>query len=319
MFATTGYAAIRNAKPVQLNTPVTGSLPSRSTENYYAINLSEDGNIGIDFEHENLTESYNGWRIRLFDDESKEIERFNSPWNAPLSSSANIGLPAGIYYILVEAGTYHNNADYILTVNYSSSDYWEKELNDTISAATEVEVNRPYMGSINNRRDKDYYEFNLSEDGYIGIDFEHENLTESYNGWTIKLFDDESKEIERFNSPWNAPLSSSANIGLPAGIYYILVEAGTYHNNVDYIITVNLAGPDQLSKDILVDDGEDKTAYEDDGSGEDEAEVLEAEELEDEEAQALLFEVEAFHILAIGAVAAILLLLTIVLVKARSN
>jgi hypothetical protein len=236
-------AAISDAKPVQLNTPIRGSLQSYRTKNYYKIDLPSPGYIRIDFEHENLTESYTGWLIKLYDYASQEIEQFSSQWNTPEASSANIGLPAGTYYILVEAhsGGYHNNADYFISVWFNSSDYWEQELNDTILTATTMKLNQPYQGSLNRYRDKDYYEINLSSDGYIRIDFEHENLTESYTGWFIKLYDYASQEIEKFSSKWNTPEASSANIDLPAGTYYILVEAhsGGYHNNADYILTAN--------------------------------------------------------------------------------
>ncbi len=115
-----GHATIRDARPLELNSPVRGSLQNARTKNYYAIVLSFPGYVRIDFDHENLTEHYLGWIIKLYDDASQEIERFSSRWNEPETSSANIGLPPGTYYILVEAHTAanHNNADYIITANF---------------------------------------------------------------------------------------------------------------------------------------------------------------------------------------------------------
>ncbi|MDZ4132856.1 MAG: hypothetical protein U1E11_06925, partial [Dethiobacteria bacterium] len=190
------YGAISNAKPIDLNTPVIGSLPKGDTKNFYSFTLPSAGYIRIDFEHENLTENHRGWRIKVLSEDSKDLEYFSSRWNQPEVSSANIGLPQGRYYVLVyQEYDVHNSADYSLTVNYTASDFWEKEPNETILAASENMLNQAYTGSLNSGKDNDYYSFTLPSAGYIRVDFEHENLTENHRGWRIKVLSEDSKDL----------------------------------------------------------------------------------------------------------------------------
>ena len=303
------YAAISNAKSIALDVPMRDSLPRQDSKNYYKVVLPSDGYIRLDFEHDNLTESYPGWRIKLFDEESKQIESFSSKWNDPLVSSANIGLPGGTYYVLVEASTYHHKADYLLTVNFNSNSYWEKELNDTILKATAIDFNRPYSGSVNHNGDRDYYRFTLPSDGYIRLDLEHANLTENNPGWRIKLFDEESKQIESFSSKWNDPLVSSANIGLPGGTYYVLVEASTYHHRADYQLTV-LLDPKSSSGD--------ETATQPPSEPLDETGELSADEYRESDVDGL-YQINTNHLIVFGFALLFIMLMALLLINARSN
>ncbi len=253
VFALEIQGSIADAKSINTNMPYTDNLPTSNTVNYYRFELNQDGYIGIDFEHDNFTESYTGWRIRLLGEDSSEFDSFTSRWNQPKASSPNIGLPAGTYYVKVETASWsgHHDADYVLRVNYTASDYWEKEPNDTILSATAIEVNRFYSGSVNHSGDVDFFEFELKDDGYISIGFEHANYTESHVGWRIILLDKDSREFDRFTSRWNQPEASSPSIGLPAGTYYVKVEAASSvrHHSADYKMKVNYTASDYWEKE----------------------------------------------------------------------
>lgn len=253
VFALESQGSIADAKFIDTNMPYTDNLPTSNTVNYYRIDLNQDGYISIDFEHDNFTYSYTGWRIWLLGEDSSVFDSFTSRWDQIKASSPSIGLPAGTYYVKVEAASSirHHDGDYVLTVNYTASDYWEKEPNDTILTATAIEVNSYYNGSVNHSSDVDFFKFELNQDGFVSIDFEHDNLTESYTGWRIILLGEDSMEFERFNSRWNQPVANSSNIGLPAGTYYVKVEAASSvrHHSADYKMKVNFTASDYWEKE----------------------------------------------------------------------
>ncbi len=304
---------ILEATAIDFNQPYSGCVNHTGDKDYYQFTLPSDGYIRLDFAHDNLTENYTGWRIKLLDKDSKAIESFSSQWNDPLVSSANIGLPGGTYYVLVEASSssWHHNADYQLTVNFNSSSYWEKEPNNTILIATAIDFNRPYSGCVNHTGDKDYYQFTLPSDGYIRLDFVHDNLTESYTGWRIKLLDKDSKEIESFSSKWNDPLVSSANIGLTSGTYYVLVEANSssWHHNADYQLTV-LSDPRGSSGDETIPQPVSEPI---DGADE----LLPGEYRESD--AAVLDQISITHLIIFGFALLFIMLMAILLIKVRSN
>ena len=87
-------------------------------------------------------------------------------------------MPAGTYYIQL----YNENSNllkYDFTVNFTKSDNWESEPNDTFTNADDISVNKSYNGvinRINSTYDVDYYKFDLSKQGYITITMNHKQL-----------------------------------------------------------------------------------------------------------------------------------------------
>jgi len=258
ILSSTCIAAISNAKPIEVNSTYIDNLQTRNTRAYYSFTVPSDGFIKIDFEHDNLTSGERGWDIALYNADSQQLEYFYSRWNQPKVSSANIGLKQGQYYIKIYVNTSfgkHNNANYYLTVNYTESDYWEKEPNDTILTASQVDLNQPYKGSFRitsrNISDVDYYVFQLKEDGYVNIIFEHENLTDKKTGWRLMLLDEQSTELDYFTSALNQTKTNSTNVGLPKGIYYVKVyrQMLDEYSNANYTLTVNYMESDYWEKE----------------------------------------------------------------------
>jgi len=231
--------SMSDADEIRLNGRVSDNLVEYNEKDYYYFELDEAGYVTIGFEHDNFTEERRSWTIVLYDEESEEIYSFDSYQNKPKTTSCELGLAEGVYYIMVKSASYHHDGDYTIKLNYTESRNWESEFNDTIIKADEIKVNDEYSGTVRNYNDKDYYEFSLRENGVITIDFKHDNFTEERRSWTIRLFDEESEEIYSFDSYQNKPKTSSCNIGLGSGTYYILVEDASYHHEGKYDLKVN--------------------------------------------------------------------------------
>ncbi len=106
-----------------------------------------------------------------------------------------------------------------------------------------AEVNRSISGYLSGRYTANYYEITIPAEGYINIDFEHEDLNEdeNNNAWRIALLDYEENEIYRFSSRLNDKKVSSPNIGLAAKTYYVRIDRPlTYtYSDDDYTLRVN--------------------------------------------------------------------------------
>lgn len=232
-----------NVSKADVNTSIRGDLSSRYTSNYYEIKMPADGYISIDFEHEVFEEDDNAWRITLFDFNEKELYRFSSRLNERKVSSPSIGLSRDTYYVRIDRPiTYtYSDEDYSLRVNHTESRHWEQEPNNTALTATPMSLNRFYGGSLQRFDDEDYFSFDLSADGYIGIEFTHDRFDNSANGWRITLLNEDRVEIYSFSSAWNEPEIKTANIGLERGKYFIRIDSPLIysHNSNDYRVKVN--------------------------------------------------------------------------------
>ena len=161
-----------------------------------------------------------------------------SNWQNLCTVSPNIGLPAGKYYIQVEASSYYNDGLYALSMVWHKSDYWEMEFNDYVANATDIIPEYTQYGSLLYYDDVDYYKLTCQKSGTYKLSFEHDNFTEDSYAWKILALDENS------NSLWEENLYSRLNdievsqiLDLNEGnIYYFCIESYNNYSNNDYEI-----------------------------------------------------------------------------------
>lgn len=233
------------ATVIQFNTAYNDSLLSSSDVNWYTFTTETDGCISIDFSREVFGSTTNYWKVTVyhFDENLKEISSTGFDGNHTVSSSEDIGLPMGEYYIAIERYPYNfSDKTYTFSVNFTSSDYWEKELNNTFQTATDMQVNKGYSGSLSSSDDYDWYRFSIPADGYVAIDFERDVFNDTATYWksTIYMIDESVEEMASWGYDGNHAKSISPQIGLPTGSYFIKVERYPYnYSSKTYTMTVN--------------------------------------------------------------------------------
>ncbi|MCL2036863.1 MAG: hypothetical protein FWG83_05715 [Oscillospiraceae bacterium] len=135
--------------------------------------------------------------------------------------------------------------DYTVSVTYTdNAGQLEVEPNETPETATQVELNKPITGYVENGG-LDFYRFELEQPGKIGLTFRHANLERTTDIWRVSLIDTDGVVLFSFTSKGNASSFSgndSINDYLDAGVYYVRVNKGntsTSRSEVDYTLTVN--------------------------------------------------------------------------------
>ena len=214
-----------------------GSL-SRSDVDYYALDIPYDGVLAYNFKHTNQTDDRIGWNIRLLNYESEEIVKIDSNWQTTNSTSPNIGLSAGRYYLEVTPSNL-NEAMYLLEVAYITNKNWEKEINDSISNVTEINTNNMYCGSLSSYNDVDYYSVNLPA-GKYNFQFDHINIDDESNGWKIQVLDRNSQSIleNDIYSKLNQTSKSCSFEIYKEDLYYIKISEASKFDNADYTFTI---------------------------------------------------------------------------------
>lgn len=239
------------ATNLRLNRVIYGSSSQRQGDadlDYYKFEITNDGYIDMIFSHDNSQLPQVGWVVRLFTENDYEIASFASKYQDPELRTGKINLHPGVYYILVETQV-QDGMTYRLKIETGLSETTEFEINDTPEQAEIFKENGVVSGMLAPKvmgLDKDYFKITLTEKSYLTVNFTHEfdekEGDEDYNGWNVRLLRPEKDgtytEIVKRISKWNDEGVNITGMGLPAGDYYILVDADSMrYTSVPYSLT----------------------------------------------------------------------------------
>ena len=231
------------------NTVGSGSLAPRVLgldKDYFRMTLTEESYVTINFTHAfdevEFDEEYNGWNVRLLRPESDgsytEIVKRISKWNDEGVSITGMGLPAGEYYILVDADSMrYTPVSYELTYTCDNDILYEHESNNTKETANEVGVLKNYYGTLISNDmnfDRDFYKFEVTEDRNIAFQFYHDYTSENTLAWVATIIDENGNEVKQVQSAKNDYVVSTGVIELTKGTYYILIENDLYSSEDTY-------------------------------------------------------------------------------------
>lgn len=226
-----------------LNKTATGVLSEDDEQDWYIFNITERGYFTIDFRRNDSadTDKINeGWKCSLYseDDLVNPISSENSITNK--YEGGELPLPEGRYYICVEASEYYKNVDtepvdckYDIKINFTQTDSWEQEYNDTNAAPNSIEVNQTYYGNLYHDADVDWYQVTTPENGMVQMDFGPDvsaDMNSIYNGWNVTILDEEMNIVREYTyqnkyMPQVLPFEKET--------FYIRIKAQTYYKNVD--------------------------------------------------------------------------------------
>lgn len=99
---------------------------SNGDEKLYYFSLSSAGKVNVTFTHSNLSTTSEQWKLILYNADEENLMEMSSAGTETNKTSTDVGLPAGTYYVKLNA-RHSGTQSYTLKVNYSASDNWEKE------------------------------------------------------------------------------------------------------------------------------------------------------------------------------------------------
>lgn len=231
---------------IDVNKEYNGCLQFSWDKDYYVFELSNPGSITLSFNHKFLEGSYEYWNTCIYD-----YSNLNNPLlekgfigNATTTQhSPYVGLPAGKYALLIKGNYYYSLTDYSFTINYTQSDYWEKENNNNASKANAIEVNSTISGSLQNSGDVDFYSFTIAKPSDVSFSFSHDLLSSSYEYWYMDIYNynDLNTSLLTKGFSGNATQTvSTEKIRLNEGKYIIKLSGAYDHTDVSYSLKVNM-------------------------------------------------------------------------------
>ncbi len=238
--------SFKYANKIVLNREYIGNLQKGGDEDYYKFELEQPGSLMVNFRL-NEVESISHWKIFLY----KEDENYNRnliEWDYNDSKKntrfTKYRLPKGTYYICVEHGTGYDTSEYKIGTTYvdESSQNTEKEYNDTIDTANEINTNIEYSGNLSNDDDVDYFTFNLTSAKTINVKLKQDAEEISDEAYFVEVYNAAKNSQYRLcNSFYTKAnvMSQGGKIQLPAGKYIVKISTTKVANDKeDYRLLV---------------------------------------------------------------------------------
>ena len=239
------------------DTPISGTIAHYQDYDWYKFYAENDGYFTVDFTHPvtNLSnnQSDDVWDVSIYNSTAESgifraaATEYGVTGKEDLKTGA-LGVKGGqYYYVKVTCGNtgtaYYNHSplEYQLKINYTETEYFEKEANGSSSKATEMKVNRKYGASITTGADDDWFKFTLASQSSVSFSFEHEAFSYSSSGetifWYMYIYDSSASKVPsaldfKYVKIYDGSDFTSKKYDLPAGDYYIKItdkSDGTNH------------------------------------------------------------------------------------------
>ena len=251
-----------SANSFSLNSTISGSMSSSDDKDYFKITPSQNGKISLTFSHNYSSNSDIYWNIVMYAYSSGNYTEFYNQRIYANSGESNklasIGASSGTTYY-IKISTYYNATTgfgYNLKNEFTSTNYYEKEINNDYSSATPVSFNQTYGGVMNDTNDVDYYKFSPTQNGKIALTFTHEQSDNSDIYWNIVMYAYLSGNYTEFYNQRIYANSGESNklasIGASSEtIYYVKIY--TYYNatvGFDYNLKNEFTSTNYYEKEI---------------------------------------------------------------------
>ncbi|MGP1611498.1 MAG: hypothetical protein ACTTG8_00245 [Catonella sp.] len=179
------------------NLNVIRSLEEKDQINMYKTAVNEKGyqNITLNFDETKKDQVKNGWTIKVYDENKKEIYKVEGVKTQFTTGNFSF-VKDKIVYISIESATsgflfMPKGVEYNLNFHTYSADDYESEPNNKYLNANEIETGSYIKGNLINSLDEDYYVCKVDANGYTELSFEILDFEPDKigNGWDIEIYD----------------------------------------------------------------------------------------------------------------------------------
>ncbi len=212
------------ANPVALGQTMNGNLYANGDADYYKVTVTEPGYLTMDFSHDYMESTWN-WTAELLTEKNVRLYSADVAGNSTTTAtSPRCGVAPGTYYVKV-TGLWVEQTKYTFHVNFTASDAFEAEGNDSQDAANAATFGKAYTGIINTGNDYDFYKYEVPQPGTLTVDFSNQHEV-SNNGWDVILYAADNEYSNLYHE--SIELNNTGNVVSDP----IEVEAGTYYVKV---------------------------------------------------------------------------------------
>lgn len=222
------------ADTLSLNSTISGKMGTSSDVDFYKITASANGKLTISFKHTYVDNYYVYWKVWVYyfsGGELKELsyKQINGTSNEKIDFPVVGTVSSGVYYVKVST-SYGATCDYSysITNSFSSTDYYEKELNNSYATATVMSTDKEYGGYMNSTGDSDFYKITAPSNGKLSISFNHTYVDNYYVYWKVWIYyysggSYNELSYKQINGTSNEKVDFPTIGTVSSGVYYIKV------------------------------------------------------------------------------------------------
>ena len=220
---------------IKVNEVKTDKLESKGSELWYKVNITEPGYFRVTFgpSSDAKDDEINwGWNCKLYKkgDLTSEIVELDHVTESETTSW--LAYSPDTFYIKVENNQNTNNftcafAPFDLKVEFNKSDVWEREENDKVTQANQINVNTIYYGVMGHKDDVDWFKFTVTEGGICSFtlspDLNYADIEKLNSGWDMTIYSGDLKK-EIVNIAGIEKPTDSDKIKLNKGTYVVEIK-----------------------------------------------------------------------------------------------
>ncbi len=250
------------ADSISVGNSITGSLSSYQDEDYFKITAPSNGKLSLTFKH-TYQNSNNLWIVRVYFYSNGAYNELSSN-TVRLTDNESVNLPFvgtvsnGVYYVKISGAGYSEpvGTKYTITTSFTSSDNYEKELNNSYSSASVLGSNSSIKGVINGYGDSDFYKITTSSNGKLSLTFKH-TYQNSNNIWAVSVYYYSNGAYNELSSN-TIRLTDSESVNLPFvgavsnGVYYVKIANVGYSEPVgrEYTVSSSFSSANNYEKEL---------------------------------------------------------------------
>lgn len=225
---------------------------------YFKYQVEDNGYFTLSFEKKNQDDEdvKKGWLVEVYNSvDSYPMYSMKVGGEKAITPKFNLKKGSNVYIKVTSKDSYIDDSsayiDYQFKVNFTKNSSWELENNDTQTTATAINLGKTYYGSILNKNEsqyyigeKDYYRYNVKEDGKYTLDFKKSsiNLEKVEDGWSISIYNGNTL-IQTINAKDKAVKSVQFNAKRGNQIYILVEPKNDFYMycpiNIEYTLKLN--------------------------------------------------------------------------------
>ena len=122
--------------------------------------------------------------------------------------------------------------------------------NSTAESASVIKVNSIYSDYLKNFNDVRWYKFEITEPGYISLEFRHGYIDSGSRYWFAELYNPNKKLINTYEIYGFETTNNFGNIGVIAGVYYVKILSGDGYSDNNYDIDIRYTASKRWEKEF---------------------------------------------------------------------
>ena len=239
---------VETADEIQPNIPISGNLRTKNDVDYYTVTVPEDGYCSFTFAHDWMDSVKGYWCVSMYDVATPKANNINNSYwyfSGKTDDSSVVvsqttkswGIPKGTYILKVSVyDSNYSDLDYKLTLDFTASNSWETEPNDTIANADPLSLNSSIYGYIIKYDTADCFTFTLDKEETVVLDFIRPNIESNLDCWKMTITDSalpKANQVYSGSFKGNESISSTGELVLAAGTYNVMLTE-TSGSGVNY-------------------------------------------------------------------------------------